>query len=247
MHIFPAIDLKQDECGRCRCVRLLQGRADAETEFSDDPPAIARRWAGAGAQWLHVVDLDGAFGGQPVNANTIAEIVAAFGGNVQIGGGIRDDDSVENVLEKIGAKRVVVGTQAVADLTWLASVCERYPGRIVGGVDARDGRVAIEGWTRDSGLEALDVAERLAGSGVAAIVFTDIATDGMMTGPNVEATRQLAEKIDVPVIASGGVSTLDDVRRLTELPLEGIIIGKALYAEAIDLAEAVKLAADSQA
>jgi len=241
MHIFPAIDLKQDESGRCRCVRLLQGKADAETEFSDDPAGVALRWQRAGARWLHVVDLDGAFSGRPVNFETVAAIANAGDVNVQVGGGIRDDDAVELLLGEIGVRRVVVGTRALGDLDWLAAICKRHPGRVVGGIDARDGRVAVEGWTRDSGVDALDAAQKLAGCGVAAIVFTDIALDCMMTGPNVEATRRLAESVDVPVIASGGVSTLDDVRRLSELPLEGAIIGKALYTGAIDLEDAVRL------
>jgi phosphoribosylformimino-5-aminoimidazole carboxamide ribotide isomerase len=247
MHIFPAIDLKQNESGRCRCVRLLQGRADAETEFSDDPPAVARRWQDAGAQWLHVVDLDGAFSGHPVNFRTIEAITNAVDMNIEVGGGIRDDDAVDLLLESIGVRRVVVGTRALADLDWVAAICKRHPGRIVGGIDARDGRVAVEGWTRDSGVDALEAAQKLAECGVAAIVFTDIATDGMLEGPNVEATRRLAESIGVPVVASGGVSTLDDVRRLCKLPLEGAIIGKALYTGAIDLEEAVRITQEDHA
>ena len=242
MHIFPAIDLKQDESGRCRCVRLLQGNAHAETEFSDDPPGVARRWQRAGARWLHVVDLDGAFSGRPVNFETVAAIANAGHMNVQVGGGIRDDGAAELLLDEIGVRRVIVGTRAIGDLGWLAAICKTYPGRIVGGIDARDGRVAVEGWTRDSGVDALEAAQELAACGVAAIVFTDIATDGMLTGPNVEATRRLAERIGVPVIASGGVSTLDDVRRLSELPIEGAIIGKALYTGAINLEDALRVA-----
>lgn len=241
MHIFPAIDLKQDEHGRCRCVRLLQGRADAETEFSDDPPSVARRWQDAGAEWLHVVDLDGAFSGQPVNFETVESIAAAVEMKVQVGGGIRDDEAVALLLDQIGVCRVVVGTRAMNDLDWVALMCKRYPGRIVGGIDARDGLVAVEGWTRDSGIDAIEAAGKVAECGVAAIVFTDIATDGMMKGPNVDATGRLAAHLDVPVVASGGVSTIGDVRRLCQLPLEGAIIGKALYTGAIDLAEAVRL------
>jgi len=241
MHIFPAIDLRQDSAGRCRCVRLLQGRADAETAFSDDPPAVARRWHNARAQWLHVVDLDGAFRGHSVNAETIRRIAATVDINIQVGGGVRDEAAAETLLDDVGIRRVVVGTRALADPDWVAELCRRYPGRIVGGIDARDGRVAVDGWTRDAGCDAAAAARRLAECGVAAIVFTDIATDGMLTGPNLAATRDLAAELDVPVIASGGVSSLDDVRRLAELPLEGIIIGKALYTGAIDLAQAVAL------
>jgi len=246
MLIFPAIDLKQDANGVCRCVRLEQGRADAETEFSDDPPAVARRWRECGAEWLHVVDLDGAFAGRPVNTDTIAAIRDAVASNVQVGGGVRDDAAVRILLDDLGVTRVVIGTRALRDLGWLASICERYPGRIVGGIDARGGRVAVEGWTRDSGVDAVEAAQKLADRGVAAIVFTDIAVDGMLTGPNVRATADLARQIDVPVIASGGVSTLDDVRRLAELPFEGAIIGRALYSGAIDLADAIRAARRSE-
>ena len=242
MYIFPAIDLKQDKTGRCRCVRLEQGRADAEVEFSDDPAAVARRWKQCGAEWLHVVDLDGAFAGRPVNTETIETIASAVNARVQVGGGVRDDAAAETLLERTGVTRIVVGTRALVDAEWLRGLCERYPGRVVGGLDARDGRVAVEGWTRDSGVDAIDAARRLADCGVAAIVFTDIATDGMMTGPNVSATRRLVESVGVPVIASGGISTLDDVRVLAELPVEGIIIGKALYVGAVNLTDALTLA-----
>ena len=242
MHIFPAIDLKQDPDGRCRCVRLEQGRADAETEFSDDPPAVAGRWQDCGARWLHVVDLDGAFQGRPVNTNTIAAIVNAVGMQVEVGGGIRDDAAAALLLDDVGVRRVVVGTRALRDPDWVTALCRKYPGRIVGGIDAREGRVAVEGWTRDSGVDAVEAARGLAACGVAAIVFTDIATDGMLTGPNVPATEHLLDSVSVPVIASGGVSTLDDVRRLASLPLEGVIIGKALYTGAVDLREAISLA-----
>lgn len=242
MLIFPAIDLKQDANGVCRCVRLEQGRADVETEFSDDPPAVARRWRDRGAEWLHVVDLDGAFAGHPVNTETVSAIRNAAPSNIQVGGGIRDDAAARVLLDDLGVTRVVIGTRALHDLDWLASLCERYPGRIVGGIDARGGRVAVEGWTRDSGVDAVEAAQGLADRGVAAIVFTDIAVDGMLTGPNVLATADLARCVGVPVIASGGVSTLDDVRRLAELPLEGAIIGRALYSGAIDLADAIRAA-----
>ena len=242
MHILPAVDLKQDQAGRCRCVRLLQGRADAETEFSDDPPAVARRWSDCGAGWLHVVDLDAAFAGHPVNSDTIRAIREAVGVNIQVGGGIRDDAAAELLLDEVGVTRVVVGTRALEDAAWFAALCSRYPGRIVGAIDARDGRVAVDGWTRDSGIDAIEAARHLAGRGAAAIVFTDIASDGMLAGPNVPATERLLECVDVNVIASGGVSSLADVRRLAALPLEGVIIGKALYTGAVDLSEAVKFA-----
>lgn len=242
MDIFPAIDLKQDAGGRCRCVRLLQGRADAETAFSDDPPAMARRWRGCGARWLHVVDLDGAFRGQPVNSETVAAIARAADALLQVGGGVRDDQAAELLLDGIGVRRVVVGTRALEDMAWFAALCRRYPGRVAGGVDARNGLVAVEGWTRESNVSAVDAARALADCGAAVIIFTDIATDGALSGPNVRATEELASRLDVGVIASGGVATLDDVRRLAALPLEGIIIGRALYTGAVDLRDALDVA-----
>jgi phosphoribosylformimino-5-aminoimidazole carboxamide ribotide isomerase len=242
VEIFPAIDLKQDSAGRCRCVRLRQGRADAETEFSDDPVAVARRWQACGAEWLHVVDLDGAFQGRPVNTATIASIREAVTMHVQVGGGVRGDDAARQLLFEVGADRIVVGTRALVDPEWVSGLCRRFPLWIVGGIDARDGRVAVKGWTEDSGTDTVDAARKLANCGVAALVFTDIATDGMMRGPNVAATKRLAESVDVPVIASGGVSTMEDVRALAGLPIEGIIIGRALYDGTIDLAEAVRIA-----
>jgi phosphoribosylformimino-5-aminoimidazole carboxamide ribotide isomerase len=242
MHIFPAIDLKQNNAGQCRCVRLLQGRADAETVFDDDPAAFARRWQDAGAKWLHVVDLDGAFRGRPTNTEAIRAVADAVSMTIEVGGGIRDDVAAATLLEDVGVERVIIGTRALDDLDGFTALCRRWPGRIVGGIDARDGRVALAGWTRDSGVDALVAARRLAQAGAAAIIFTDIATDGMLTGPNVDATRRVAEAVDVPVVASGGVSSLEDVRRLAELPLQGAIIGKALYTGAIDLREAIAAA-----
>ena len=245
MHILPAIDLKQDDQGRTRCVRLLQGKADTATTFSDDPPGVARRWAECGARWLHVVDLDGAFSGKPVNTGAIRAIRTAVDLDIEVGGGIRDDESAAVLLDEVGVTRVVVGTRGLLEPDWLAALCERYPGRIVAGLDACDGTVAVEGWTRDAGVDVLEAAERLAECRPAAIVFTDIATDGMLSGPNIEATRRLAEHVEVPVIASGGISTLEDIRRVARLPVEGVIIGKALYSGAVDLREALSFAAEA--
>ena len=243
MQIFPAIDLKQDAAGRCRVVRLRQGRADAETAFSDDPPAVAKRWADAGANWLHVVDLDGAFAGKPVNTQTLREIRNSVVVKIQVGGGIRDDAAAQELLDDVGIERVVIGTRALADAEWFRRLCARYPGRILAGIDARNGRVAVDGWTRDSGVNALEAAKTLADCGAAAIIFTDIATDGMMRGPNIQSTKELAESVGVPVIASGGVATIDDVRALAQLHLEGVIIGRALYDNSIDLREAIAISA----
>ncbi len=245
MNILPAIDLKQDGSGHTRCVRLLQGKADTATSFSDDPPGVARRWAECGARWLHVVDLDGAFSGKPVNTEAIRAIRAAVDFDIEVGGGIRDDESAAVLLDEVGVTRVVVGTRGLREPDWLADLCERYPGRIVAGLDARDGTVAVEGWTRDAGVDVLEAAERIAECRPAAIVFTDIATDGMLSGPNIEATRRLAEHVDVPVIASGGISTLEDIRRVAKLPVEGLIIGKALYSGAVDMREALSIASEA--
>lgn len=243
MDIFPAIDLKQNGDGCCRCVRLLQGRADAETAFSDDPPAVARRWTDYGAQWLHIVDLDGAFRGQPANSDTVAAIARVTDVRLQVGGGVRNDGSAELLLDKIGVQRVVVGTRALEDIAWFTALCRRYPGRVAGGVDARNGRVVIEGWTRESDVSAVDAARALADCGAAVIIFTDVLSDGTLSGPNVRATEELATRLGIGVIASGGVSTLDDVRRLAALPLAGIIIGRALYTGAVDLRAAIAAAA----
>ncbi|MFW6159413.1 MAG: HisA/HisF-related TIM barrel protein, partial [Planctomycetota bacterium] len=156
MHILPAIDLKQDDGGRPRCVRLLQGRADTETAFSDDPAGMARRWADCGARWLHIVDLDGAFSGRPANTDAIRAIRRAVDFDIEVGGGVRDDDSAALLLDQIGVTRVVIGTRGLREPDWLSRLCERHPGRIVGGLDARDGKVAVEGWTRDAGIDAIE-------------------------------------------------------------------------------------------
>jgi phosphoribosylformimino-5-aminoimidazole carboxamide ribotide isomerase len=235
MWIIPAIDLKDG-----RCVRLKQGRMQDETIYSDDPVAVARRWVDAGAEWLHVVDLDAAIEGRSRNQDCIGRIVGSAGIPVQVGGGLRTPADVDACLS-LGARRAIIGTAATGDLGVLQDLCRRHPGRIAVGIDARYGRVATHGWTRTSDITAVDLARRVERAGVAAIIFTDIHRDGMQSGPNIEETRKLAESVNLPVIASGGVGSIDHIRAL--LPLEavgvvGVITGKALYSGAIEYAEA---------
>ncbi|MBL8250236.1 MAG: 1-(5-phosphoribosyl)-5-[(5-phosphoribosylamino)methylideneamino]imidazole-4-carboxamide isomerase [Candidatus Competibacter sp.] len=236
MLLIPAIDLKDG-----KCVRLRQGRMEDSTVFSDDPVAMAARWVEAGARRLHLVDLNGAFAGQPVNAQVIRRVVDAFPNlPVQVGGGIRDEETVETYLDA-GVQFVIIGTQAVQDPHFVSDMCLEYPGHIVVGLDAKDGRVAVNGWSKLSKHNVTDLAQTFERYGVEAIVYTDISRDGMMQGVNVEATVRLAQAVSIPVIASGGVSTLDDVRALCAVEKEGImgaIIGRALYDGAIDLAAA---------
>jgi phosphoribosylformimino-5-aminoimidazole carboxamide ribotide isomerase len=238
MLIIPAIDLKNG-----KCVRLVQGRMQDETVYADDPAAMARRWAGAGAEMLHVVDLDGAVSGKPCNTEVVARILESIRIPVQIGGGVRDSQTVQAYLEQ-GVHRVVIGTEAIRNPAWVREVCRAHPGRIAVGIDARNGRVATHGWTQTTDIEAVDLARRLQDCGIAAIVFTDIHRDGMQTGPNIEETRRLAESIRIPLIASGGVGTLEHIRGLLlleEAGVIGVITGKALYSGAIQFAEALAL------
>ncbi|MCB2186178.1 MAG: 1-(5-phosphoribosyl)-5-[(5-phosphoribosylamino)methylideneamino]imidazole-4-carboxamide isomerase [Deltaproteobacteria bacterium] len=238
MELIPAVDLKGG-----RCVRLRQGRMDDETVFSDDPVAMARRWAEVGARRLHVVDLDGAVEGRPANAAVIREICGALAIPVQLGGGVRDLAGLAAALD-LGVDRVILGTLAARQPDLALEAARRHPARVVVGIDARDGKVATAGWTEDSGLDYLDLARRFDVPEVAAIVFTDIARDGMHTGPNLDSTRRLCQAISRPVIAAGGVHDLEDVRRLKELEplgLAGLITGRAIYEGTLDLAQAIEL------
>jgi phosphoribosylformimino-5-aminoimidazole carboxamide ribotide isomerase len=233
MQIYPAIDLR----GGC-CVRLRQGDYAQETVFDNDPVAVARRWERQGADWLHLVDLDGAKAGRPVNGEAVKRIRDAVSIPCQFGGGLRDDGHIEDAFEW-GVERVVLGTRALKDPAWLREVCGRFPGRIVLGLDARGGRVATHGWLETSELTAVEVARQVSAWPLAAIVYTDINKDGMLGGPNFDALAEVRDAARVPVIASGGVTTVDDVRTLTELKLAGCIIGRALYEGRIDLAAAL--------
>jgi phosphoribosylformimino-5-aminoimidazole carboxamide ribotide isomerase len=242
MLLIPAIDLKDG-----KCVRLRQGRMEDDTVFSDDPVAVADRWVGVGARRLHVVDLNGAFAGRPVNAEAIRRIAEAHPSvPIQVGGGIRNDDTIEKYLE-MGVSYVVLGTNAVNVPHFVGDACSEFPGHIIVALDARDGKVAIDGWSKLSNHDVIDIAQRFEREGVEAIIYTDINRDGMMSGVNIDATVNLARSITIPVIASGGVSRLDDIRRLCGAAREGVmgaIIGRALYEGELDLAEAQRVADD---
>jgi phosphoribosylformimino-5-aminoimidazole carboxamide ribotide isomerase len=238
MILFPAIDLKGG-----KCVRLLRGEMSAATTFNDDPADQARKFEASGCRWIHVVDLDGAFAGAPVNAPAVRAILKAVTVPVQLGGGIRDAAGIAAWLDA-GVARVILGTIALRDPDLVKRACRDWPARIVVGIDARDGRVAVEGWAETSDVLAVDLARKFADAGVAAIVYTDIERDGAMGGPNVEATATLAKACGIPVIASGGVSSLEDLKALKARASDGIvgvISGRALYDGRIDLGAAVKL------
>jgi len=237
MILFPAIDLKDGAC-----VRLLRGDMDKATVFNDDPGAQAASFVAAGAEWLHIVDLNGACAGAPVNADAVASILAATGGvPAQLGGGIRDLATIEHWLDA-GIARVILGTAAVKQPALVIDACRAFPGRVAVGIDARGGRVAVEGWAEESDLAAADLARRFEDAGVAAVIYTDIDRDGAMQGVNAEATAALARAVGMPVIASGGVSSLADLQRLKTFEKDGIvgvISGRAIYDGRLDLAAAL--------
>ena len=239
MIVIPAIDLKNGQC-----VRLEQGLMERDTVYSLDPAATARRWQEEGGELLHIVDLDGAFAGVPKNRAVIERIVAAIDIPAQLGGGIRDLATIEAYLA-LGLSRVIIGTAAQRTPQLVTEACRQFPGRIVVGIDAKNGMVAVQGWAEVTDVTAVELAKRFAGDGVAAIIYTDIARDGMLQGPNLEATRQLAEAVGIPVIASGGVSSLQDIENLLAIEqygVTGVITGKAIYSGALNLREAVCLA-----
>jgi phosphoribosylformimino-5-aminoimidazole carboxamide ribotide isomerase len=232
---IPAIDLQGG-----RCVRLSRGEFDQETVYGDDPVAMALRWQAAGAARLHVVDLDGAREGSPRNHDAIAAIAATLSIPVQVGGGIRDAETVEKLLF-LGVDRCILGTRAAQDRVWAEEMFRAFGERLILGIDAKDGKVAIKGWVETTELTAAELALALKAAGARRVIYTDISRDGMLTGPNVEATARLAAETGLAIIASGGMSTLDDLRRLAQHPgIEGAIIGRALYTGAIDLTEAVR-------
>jgi len=238
MLIIPAVDIKQG-----RCVRLLQGRMDAETCFSDEPWQMALKWENQGAELIHLVDLDGAVEKKVKNLDAIKKILTEVTVPVQVGGGIRTAETVEMYLD-LGVSRVIIGSEALYNPELVRDVCKKFPGRIVVAIDARDGLVAVEGWTETSETKAVDLAKKFEQTGVAAINFTDIHRDGMQTGPNIIETEKLAEAVNIPVVASGGVSSVKDIENL--LPLEkkgvtGVITGRALYEKTLDLKEAIKI------
>ena len=238
MILFPAIDLKEG-----RCVRLIQGDMAQATVFNDDPAAQAAEFAAQGFSWLHLVDLDGAFAGRPMNASAVEAILVRITVPVQLGGGIRDMKTVEGWLSR-GVRRIIIGTAAVRDPGFVREAARRFPGQIAVGIDARDGRVAVDGWARLSEMSAEDLGRRFEDAGVSAVVYTDIARDGVLKGLNIEATLALGRALTIPVIASGGLASLDDVRRLLEpdcAVLEGAITGRALYDGRLDTAQALGL------
>jgi phosphoribosylformimino-5-aminoimidazole carboxamide ribotide isomerase len=241
--LIPAIDLKDGKCVRLRQGKMEKG--DDITVFSDDPVAMAKRWVDAGARRLHVVDLNGARTGSPQNADAIQAIIEAFPNlPVQVGGGIRDEDTIQTYIE-MGVRYVILGTKAVNAPHFVSDVCAEFPGHIIVGLDAKDGKVAIDGWSKLSGHDVIDLAKKFQDDGVEAIIYTDIGRDGMMGGVNVEATVKLADSISIPVIASGGVTNLDDIRRLCEVTdngVSGAITGRAIYEGTLDFAQAQKLA-----
>ena len=245
MLLIPAIDLKDG-----KCVRLRQGRMDDVTVFDDDPVAVAVRWVEQGARRLHVVDLDGALAGRPVNSKVISAITAAVGDvDVQVGGGIRDEDAIEAYLDT-GVRYVILGTQAVNVPHFVGDACAEYPGHIIVGLDARDGKVAIDGWSKLSQHGVVDIAQHFERDGVEAIIYTDIGRDGMMGGVNLDSVVELARAVNIPVIASGGVTDLADVEALCQVEEEGVagaVIGRALYEGTLDLAVAMRRVAELRA
>ncbi len=240
MLLIPAIDLKAG-----KCVRLRQGKMDDDTVYSENPIAMARRWIDAGAQRLHLVDLDGAGKGKPVNAGIIHDIARTFPGvAIQVGGGIRDEDTIQTYLDA-GVSYVIIGTKAVTAPHFVADMCLEFPNHIIVGLDVRDGRIAIEGWSKLSHHRPIELAQSFEEDGVIAIVYTDISRDGMMNGLNIDATVALARELTIPVIASGGVTNLDDIRALRAVEHEGIegaITGRAIYEGSLDFSKARKLA-----
>lgn len=243
MIFFPAIDLKDGQC-----VRLLRGEMDSATVFNEDPAGQARSFEAAGCRWLHVVDLNGAFAGRPINGVAVDMILDAIRIPVQLGGGIRDMKTIAGWLE-LGVTRVILGTVAVRDPALVQEACSTFPGRIAVGIDHRDGRVAVEGWSEVSETTALDLAKRLEDAGASSIIYTDISRDGAMEGPNVEATVALAKAVSTPVIASGGVSSMDDLaalKRAGEGIIEGVICGRAIYDRQVDPAAAIALLDDKR-
>ena len=236
MEVWPAIDLRGG-----KCVRLQQGDYDRETVFGDDPETIARQWADQGARHLHLVDLDGARDGQPKNLAAVSAILKAVELECELGGGIRDEKTIRGLLD-LGLRRLVIGTLAIREPDWFRAMCRLFPHRLVLGIDARDGLVATHGWLQTSNMAATEVARQFSKEPLAAVIYTDIATDGMLAGPNLAAMAEMQAAVDLPVIASGGVTTAADVAQLAAIPMAGCIIGRALYEGTITLPDALAAA-----
>jgi len=236
MHVIPAIDLIDG-----KCVRLIQGQYHRKITYQDDPVAQARDFIAAGAQWLHIVDLDGAKLGKPVNTNAVKAIASLKQLKVEVGGGIRTEDSIRQMLDA-GVERVIIGTAAVSDFEWFSEMANKFIERLVLGLDARGSKVATHAWTQNSHHYLLELAAEAAKLPIAAIIYTDITRDGMMSGPNLERTKQLADAVTVPVIASGGVKDISDIKKINELGVEAVIVGRSLYEGTLNLADAIEAA-----
>jgi len=236
MYIIPAIDLMDG-----KCVRLIQGEYHRQITYRNDPVKQAREFSLAGAEWLHIVDLDGARVGRPVNTDTISAIAATGQLKIEVGGGLRDEAAIKQLLD-MGAERVIIGTKAVSDFEWFSRMVEKFSGKIVLGLDARGSKVATHGWTKDNPQDLLDFAAEAAKLPLAAIIYTDITKDGMMAGPNLERTKTLVQAVEVPVIASGGVREISDIKKLAELAVEAVIIGRSLYEGTLNLTDAINAA-----
>jgi phosphoribosylformimino-5-aminoimidazole carboxamide ribotide isomerase len=240
MIVIPAIDLKDG-----LCVRLLQGKKENATVYSDNPASTARRWESCGARLLHVVDLDGAFTGNQKNFDGICKIREAVKIDIQVGGGIRDIEKIDTLISA-GINRVILGTVAIENPELVKEVCKKYPSRVLVGIDAKNGMAAVKGWVEVTRVKAKELALKMQDYGAAGIIYTDISKDGMLTGPNIETTREMVEFLDIPVIASGGISSINDIKNLMIIKgLWGAITGKAIYSGAIDLREAIKLTGGS--
>jgi len=234
MYIIPAIDLLKGEC-----VRLIQGEYHRRITYHSNPIKQAKDFSSAGAQWLHIIDLDGAKLGKPVNTNSVAAIAALKQLKIEFGGGLRNEDTIKQMLD-IGVERVIIGTKAVSNFKWFGQMVEKFSDKIALGLDARGSKVATHGWTQNSPQHLLEFATEAAKLPLAAIIYTDIDRDGMMTGPNLERTKTLVDAVDVPVIASGGVKEVADIKKLAELGTEAVIIGRSLYERTLNLADAIK-------
>lgn len=241
MLIWPAIDIRGG-----KCVRLIQGDYDQERIYGEDPADMAARWVSDGAECLHLVDLDGAREGTSVNLNAIRQIVQTVGVPCELGGGIRDEATIEQYLE-MGLSRLVIGTRALNDPDWFRSMCERFPGQLSVGIDARGGQVATDGWLKTSQTDPIEMAKLFSESPIASIIYTDITKDGMLSGPNFEAMREMNHAVSAPVVASGGVTTVEDVTKLAAIEMAGCIIGRSLYEGRMTLAEALRAAKSSVA